>query len=89
MYSWLCNILVLNVFYELVVEGNSEVTINFFNIRLLHGTAVENFFSSSCEYQTSRNGGDNYHHHMHAEVTEVHSIDLNQVCHVLLLVGKC
>ena len=89
MHSWLRNILVLNVFYELVVEGNSKVTINFFNVRLLHGTAVENFFSRSCEYQTSRNGGDNYHHHMNAEVIEVDSNDLNQVCHVLLLVGKC
>jgi len=32
---------------------------------------------------------DNNHHHMHAEVTEVDSNDLNQVCHALLLVGKC
>ena len=50
------NILVLNVFYELIVEGNAEVRISF--IRLLHGATIEHFFSCSCRYQTSRKGGD-------------------------------
>ena len=52
------NILVLNVFYELIVEGNAEVMSNFIRLRLLHGATIEHFFSCSCGYQTSRKGGD-------------------------------
>ena len=53
------NILVLNVFYELIVEGNSDVIMKFIHHTLFHGATIEHFFSCSCRYQTSRKGGDN------------------------------
>ena len=53
------NILVLNVFYELIVEGNAETPKRFVLLRVLHGATIEHFFSCSCRYQTSRQGGDN------------------------------